>query len=63
MTPRTPQERRQLADECERLAAEAALPEARETLLRLASRWRALADEDEMRLRPRKRKTESAMPA
>jgi hypothetical protein len=44
---------RERAAECERLAAETKNPHDRETLLYVASRWRAMADEDERRLQPR----------
>ena len=44
---RTPQDYRERADECERLAADAVMPATRETMLYLAARWRSLAAEDE----------------
>jgi hypothetical protein len=47
MTPETPQMLRARAAECERKAAEVKSPEARESLLHVAARWRELADEDE----------------
>jgi hypothetical protein len=47
LSPRTPQALRDHADECERLADEAANPATRELMLYLATRWRALADADE----------------
>jgi hypothetical protein len=62
MTPKTPQDFRERAAECERLAEKAIRPEYRETLLYVASRWRALAEEDEARLWPRKQEAESAAP-
>ena len=43
----TPQDLRDRAGECEQRAASAISAETRETLLYLAKRWRALADEDE----------------
>jgi hypothetical protein len=63
MVAETPQDFRDRAAECERLAATATNPEARETMIYVASRWRALAEEDEKRLRSRKPKTEPAAPA
>ena len=45
--PATPQDFRDRAAECERLAATMQEPAARETLLYVASRWRAIADADE----------------
>lgn len=44
-TPKTARECRERAAECERLAETAPNPEARETMLLLAKRWRALACE------------------
>jgi hypothetical protein len=50
MAPRDkPQEFRQRAAECERLAELSRDSNARETLLFVASRWRAMADDDENR--------------
>jgi hypothetical protein len=46
-SPRTPQDYRERADECERLAADAVMPATRETMLYLAARWRSLAAEAE----------------
>jgi hypothetical protein len=46
-SPRTPQDYRARADECERLAADAITPSTREIMLYLAARWRSLADADE----------------
>ena len=43
---------RERANSCERLADTAISPETRETMLYLAARWHALADEDEARRRP-----------
>ena len=40
---------RERAAECERLAEISRSPRDRETLLFVASRWRAMADEDERR--------------
>ena len=51
MTPKTPQDYRDRAAECERLAADMWEPRARETLLYVASRWRAMANADEARQR------------
>jgi hypothetical protein len=53
MTRETPQMLRDRAAECERQAAEAKDPKVRETLLRVASRYRKLADEDERLLAQR----------
>jgi ribosomal protein L34 len=53
--PETPQILRERAVECERQAAEATLPEVRKTLLNVAARWRALADEGEEVLASRRR--------
>ena len=47
LSPRTPQAFRERAEECERLADEATSLSVRETMLYLAMRWRALADENE----------------
>ena len=49
MTPETPQMMRDRAAECERKAVDIKSPEIRETLLHVAARWRAMADEDEAR--------------
>jgi hypothetical protein len=51
--PKTPEDYRERAAECKRLA-EDATPTTRETMLYLANRWRALADEDEARSKPRR---------
>jgi hypothetical protein len=48
---RTPQEYRGRAIACERLADRTTSPEIRKTMLHLAMRWRALADEAEPRAR------------
>ena len=54
MAPRDgPEEFRKRAAECERLAETSTSQRARETLLFIAARWRALAEEDERRWRPR----------
>jgi hypothetical protein len=50
MPAETPAEFRARAAECERLANEAGNPSARETLLYVASRWFAMAKEDEQRI-------------
>jgi len=50
--PKTPQDYIDRATNCEQLADAATSPETRETLLYLASRWRALADEEEAKRRP-----------
>ena len=50
--PKTPQDFRARAASCERLADSATSPETRETMLYLASRWRALADQDEAKRKP-----------
>ena len=52
--PKTPQYLRERAEACERLAA-TATPETRETMLYLAARWGALADEDEAKQHPIRR--------
>jgi hypothetical protein len=52
-----PEEFRERAAECERLAAETKNPHYRETLLYVASRWRAIAGEDERRWHPRELET------
>ena len=54
-TPQTLRYLRDRAEACERLAETTISPETRETMLYLASRWRALADEDEAKLRPFRR--------
>ena len=46
-SPKTPQDYRDCANECERQADSATNPETREILLYLAKRWRDLAAEDE----------------
>lgn len=51
--PKTPEDYRERAAECERLA-EDATPTTCETMLYLANRWRALADEDEARSKLRR---------
>jgi hypothetical protein len=54
MAPRDgPEEFRKRAAECERLAETSTSQRGRETLLFIAARWRALAEEDERRWRPR----------
>ena len=57
--PKTPQDYIDRATACEQAAAAAILPATRETLLYLAARWRALADEEEAKQQqqpsPRKR--------
>ena len=55
----TPEEFRERAATCERIAGEVKDQNARETLLYLASRWHAMADEDEQRLNPTKPESES----
>jgi hypothetical protein len=48
ITPRrTPQDCRERAAECARLAAKETSPEIRETLLYMAMRWHEFADADE----------------
>jgi hypothetical protein len=49
MLPKTPQDFRDRAAECERLAVAATNPATRETLLYVACRWLALAEDDERR--------------
>jgi hypothetical protein len=51
---------RKHAAECERLAEISKNPRDRETLLYVASRWRAMADEDERRQRPGEPEMQSA---
>jgi hypothetical protein len=51
--PRTPTDYQERAAECERLAEGATAPTTRETMLYLANRWRAVANEDEARGQPR----------
>ena len=62
MTPKTPQDFLDRADECERLAEISKNPEARETLLYVASRWRALAEQDKALVKARELETEPAAP-
>jgi hypothetical protein len=50
---RTSHQYRDRAAACERLARDAVSPETRETMLYLAMRWRALADEAEAQPRTR----------
>jgi hypothetical protein len=52
-SPRTPQDYRDRANACERLAEAATNPEIREMLLYLAKRWRDLAAADEAEERRR----------
>jgi hypothetical protein len=47
----TPQEYRERAADCERLAGEAARPHDREAMLYAAKRWHDLAEEEESKLR------------
>lgn len=54
-TLKTPQDFRERAIECERLAAAALEPHARETLLYVAAQWRRMAEEDEARMEPNNR--------
>jgi hypothetical protein len=63
MTAKTPEEFRERAANSERLAETAILLEEREVLLRIASRWRAMAEETEKRLKSGKPTTEPAVPA
>ena len=51
---KTPQDYIDRATACEALADAAIAPDTRETMLYLASRWRALADEEEAKQRPRR---------
>jgi hypothetical protein len=48
--PKTPQYCRDRADQCERLVEAAPIPETRDVLLRIALRWRALAEQGEATL-------------
>ena len=57
-TPKTPQDYIDRATACEQLADAAKLPETRETMLYLASRWRALADEEEAKQPPKRTETQ-----
>ena len=50
--PKPPQYYIDRATSCERLADTAISPEAREIMLYLATRWRALAEKDEAKRRP-----------
>jgi hypothetical protein len=50
----TPEEYRQRAADCERVAAETSSADVRETMLEVAARWRRLADEDEAASRLRR---------
>jgi len=52
--PKTPQDYIDRATACEQLADAAKLPETRTTMLYLAARWRALADEEEAQQRPKR---------
>jgi hypothetical protein len=61
MVAETPQDFRDRAANCERLAETAMLLEEREVLLRFASRWRARAEKDEARLKPSKPEADSAI--
>ncbi len=47
MPPVTPEEFRERAAECERLAQESFRPHDREVMLYAATRWRELADEED----------------
>ena len=60
MTPETPRDFRDRAAACEGLAETTQEPKARETLLYVASRWRAMADADERITQPAE--TEDASP-
>jgi hypothetical protein len=60
MAPETPRVLRARADECERQAADAKSPAVRATMLNVAARWLALAEESEARLMPREHKGPSA---
>jgi hypothetical protein len=51
--PMTPHDYRHRATECERLAENGTSAANREVLLGLAKRWRSLADEDEIKTKPR----------
>ena len=55
--PKTAQDYIDRATACEQLADAATSPEIRETMLYLATRWRALADE-EAKQRPQKPETQ-----
>jgi hypothetical protein len=55
MTPEAPDDYRRRAGECEKLAADAQDPRARNLLFQVAARWRSLANEDEQRYRRTKR--------
>ena len=52
--PKPPQYYIDRATACEALADASPAPETRETMLYLASQWRALADEEEAKQRPRR---------
>jgi len=57
------QDYRKRADECERLAANPRTFENRRTLLYLAGRWRALADEEETQARTERRESRPVLPS
>jgi predicted glycosyl hydrolase (DUF1957 family) len=48
MLPKTPRDLHDRAGECERWAARTADEQSRETLLHVASCWRAMGDADEL---------------
>jgi hypothetical protein len=53
MSPKTPEDFRERAANCERMAAKTKDRQVRETFLYIASKWRALAADDEReRTRP-----------
>ena len=62
MPPETPQYFRERAANCRLMAARAKDPKIREALLYVASRWIALAEEDERQWQPQARNGKSLSP-
>jgi len=60
MTQHNPEYCRERAAECERLAELADLFQTQGILMDIASRWHALAEEDEAQLNPREQEGEPA---
>jgi hypothetical protein len=60
---KSPQYYRERAEACERLAEAALSPETGETMLYVASRWRALPEEEEAKTRPSKARTRPQHPS
>jgi hypothetical protein len=59
----SPADYRERAEACERLSETVLSPEARETMLFLASRWRALADADDIQQIPTVKRARSQHPS